>query len=145
MEWLGRGGARGAYMQELTTENETLVRQCYADFAAGDIDGLLSRLGRNCQWIEPAGWPAPANNVGRQAIHDNVFAKMADHFDPLLVQPEQFISAGDNTCVLGRFTGNVASTGDELDVRFCHVWTVVDGKVTRLENIANCWGLPEFE
>jgi ketosteroid isomerase-like protein len=44
-----------------------------------------------------------------------------------------FIDAGDHVVALGRSSGTVNANGAAFDVRVAHVWTVQDGRVTRVE------------
>lgn len=53
-------------------------------------------------------------------------------FEGLRCDPEEFIDAGDHLVVPMRLTGTARSTGLPLDYRALHVWTLRDGKATRL-------------
>ena len=44
--------------------------------------------------------------------------------------PHEFLDAGTDVVVLGRYRGVAKGTGKQLDVPFAHVWTLRDGKAT---------------
>ena len=47
--------------------------------------------------------------------------------------PEEWVEAGDQIVAVGRIPGRVNATDRPFDLRFIHVWTVIDGKITRFE------------
>jgi len=54
--------------------------------------------------------------------------------------PDQFLDAGSEIVVLGRYRGVAKGTGKLLDVPFVHVWTVADGKATRFRQFVDTAG-----
>jgi ketosteroid isomerase-like protein len=48
-------------------------------------------------------------------------------------EPEQFLDAGDRVVVLVRVVARGGSSGVNLDRETAHIWTIMDGRVTRCE------------
>ena len=59
-------------------------------------------------------------------------ASLVQHLDSRVTM-EQFIPAGDRVVAVGRTAGTVRANGNVFDVPAVHVWTLADGKVTRVE------------
>jgi ketosteroid isomerase-like protein len=47
--------------------------------------------------------------------------------------PERFIDAGDRVVSIERVRGRGRGSGVELDIRSATIWTLLDGRVTRVE------------
>jgi ketosteroid isomerase-like protein len=54
-----------------------------------------------------------------------------------------FLDAGDDVVVLGRYRGVAQGTGKKLDVPFVHVWTLQDGKAVRFRQFLDTAGWRE--
>ena len=54
--------------------------------------------------------------------------------------PDEFLEAGDEVVVLGRYRGTAKQTGKPLDVPFVHVWSLRDGKAWRFRQFLDTAG-----
>ena len=54
--------------------------------------------------------------------------------------PDEFLDAGSNVIVLGRYLGRAKGTGKRLDVPFVHIWTFEDGKATQFRQFLDTAG-----
>jgi uncharacterized protein len=91
-------------------------------------------------WHEAEGNPyMPSGEawVGPDAIVSNLFVKLGEEWDGFTVHPETFHDAGDVVVVEVRYTGKYKATGKQIDAQVCHIWTVKDGKVTKLQQFAD--------
>jgi ketosteroid isomerase-like protein len=91
-------------------------------------------------WHEAEGNPyMPSGEawVGPDAIVANLFARLAEEWNGLVVHPVSFHDAGDTVTVEGRYTGEYKETGKYMDAQFCHVWTLADGKITKFQQYAD--------
>ena len=60
-------------------------------------------------------------------------SNQAEAFEQMSVQPAEFVDAGDQIVVPVRFGGKARHTGIETTFSVTHVWTIHDGKVSRLD------------
>ena len=49
------------------------------------------------------------------------------------VTPERYVDVGDRVVVIGSARGRGRGSGAEVEVRYGEIWTLRDGRVTRLE------------
>ena len=49
------------------------------------------------------------------------------------VTPERYVDVGDRVVVIGSAHGRGRGSGAEVEVRYGEIWTLRDGRVTRLE------------
>jgi ketosteroid isomerase-like protein len=110
-----------------------LVREVYAAFERGDLDGVVDALDPEIEWIEPDGYFPGAQGVfhGRDDVRRifELYPRLWERFD---VTPEELIDAGDHVVMVGTERGVARDTGKEFTGRVCNVWTLRDGKAVRL-------------
>lgn len=109
------------------------IRQVYADFARGDIDAVLAAFHDDIEWIEPDGYfpGARGTHRGVEAVRE-IFAVYPRHWDEFSVEMEEYVDAGDQVVVLGRSHFKPRGGGERRSSRLCNVWTMRDGKASRL-------------
>jgi ketosteroid isomerase-like protein len=97
-----------------------LLREIYDAANRGDFDALLERLAGDVEWRTPTRVIRGRNAVAGWLVgwHTSYAPQHT---------PEEFIDAGDNVIALV----SIRYEGRE-DNRPAHVWTVSDGKVTRV-------------
>ena len=109
-----------------------LVRMGYDAFGRGDIEGLLSLLDENIEWVTPG--PSEVKTAGkrrgRQAVGE-FFKTLSETFDILDFQPKEFIAEGDRVVVLGFDTARVKATGKTVDFQWAHSFVVRNGKIAQ--------------
>lgn len=54
--------------------------------------------------------------------------------------PEQFLDAGDEVVVVGRYRGVAKGTGKHLDVPFVHIWTFRGERAVRFRQFLDTAG-----
>jgi ketosteroid isomerase-like protein len=64
-------------------------------------------------------------------------ANQAEAFEQMSVQAAEFVDAGDQVVVPIRFGGKARHTGIETTFSVVHVWTIRNGKVSRLDMYRN--------
>lgn len=119
----------------MSEENVALVRAIYDAFAAGDIAGVVARMGPDMVWNEAENFPYADGNpyCGPEAILGGVFARLGSEWDGFAAVPEEFLDAGETVVVLGRYRGICKATGLAMDAQFAHVWRVADGRAARFQ------------
>ena len=119
----------------MSQHNVELVRGIYDALAAGDIEGVISRLGPEIVWNEAENFAYADNNPyrGAEAVLTGVFGRLGSDWEGFAAAAEEFLDAGDTVVVLGRYRGTCKATGRSLDAQFAHVWGVGGGKATRFQ------------
>jgi hypothetical protein len=120
--------------------NVQLITSMYEAFTRGDVETVFGVMDENIEWREAEGNPyEPSGNawVGKDAIMNNLFIKLATEWDGFTVHPKQFHDAGDSVIVEARYTGTHKATGKDLDAQVCHVFAVRDGKVTSFQQFVD--------
>ncbi len=120
----------------MSEENVNILRQGYDAFNRGDIDVVMGIMDPNIEWQEPdvEGLPDRGTHHGSEAVANNVFGSVVEHWDDFQAAPEEFLDADDRVIVLGRFHGRGKATGRTLDAPYAHVWTLRDGKAVHFRN-----------
>ena len=109
----------------MSAENVQVLRDGYAAFARQDIPAVLAAFDANIEWNVPDSLPFGGTYRG----HDGVvgfFGKLADTWQDLSVEPEEFIDAGDTVVVVAR--DRATGAGGEIDSTVIHLWRMRDGK-----------------
>ncbi|HEY7399209.1 MAG TPA: nuclear transport factor 2 family protein [Gaiellaceae bacterium] len=123
--------------------NLELVRRSYEAFARDDLDGVLADMDEQIEWHQAQGLPHGGFYRGIDEVRRNIFEPLdAEWWDEFTAQPDEFLDAGAEVVVLGRYRGVAKQTGRTLDVPFVHVWTVRDGKAVRFRQFLDTagWG-----
>ena len=120
----------------MSEENVNLVRQGYDAFNRGDIDTVMGIMAPDIEWQEPdvEGLPDRGTHHGSEAVANDVFGSVAEHWDDFQAVAEEFLDAGERVIVLGHFRVRGKATGRSVDAPYAHVWTLRDGKAVHFRN-----------
>ena len=120
----------------MSEENVNTMRRGYEAFNRGDIDAVMGLMDPEIEWQEPdvEGSPVRGTHHGPEAVANNVFGSVPEHWDEFQAVAEEFLDAGDRVVVLGHFRVRGKATGKTVDAPFAHVWTLRDGKVVHHRN-----------
>jgi len=114
-----------------------MVSAHYAASDRRDLDGMLADFADNCQWTEMDGFPCRGTYIGPQAIIANVFAVIAQTFDPYTFNLERLLDAGNEVIGIGHYSGTHKHTGKSFIARAVHIWAVENGKICRFEQFTD--------
>ena len=117
-------------------DNVGVLKNLYDAFGRGDIPTVLGAMAPDIRWHQAESNPyMPSGEawVGPDAVLDNLFMKLGAEWDGFSVHPKAFHSAGDTVIVEARYSGTYKATGKSMDAQVCHIWDVIDGKVTRFQ------------
>jgi ketosteroid isomerase-like protein len=118
-----------------------LVRRSYDAFARGDLDAVLADLADDVEWQQAQGLPHGGTYRGRDAVRRAIFEPLdAEWWEEFSAEPAEFLDAGDEIVVLGRYRGRAKGTGKRLDVPFVHVWTVRGDEAVRFRQFLDTRG-----
>ena len=120
----------------MSEENVNIMRQGYDAFNRGDIDAVMDLLDPEIEWQEPDVGISPVRGThhGPQAVANNVFGSVPEHWDEFQAVAEEFLDAGDRVVVLGHVRVRGKATGKTVVAPFAHVWTLRDGKAVYHHN-----------
>lgn len=114
-----------------STDPITVVRAAYAALASGDNAAMAAVTSRNIVVEQSTAVPWGGRYVG--AAGSAAFtAAVAAHLDSA-VEIHHLYRAGDQVVQVGRTRGTAIATGEPFDAAEVHVWTVIDGLITRLQ------------
>lgn len=114
-------------------DNVRLVQNAYDAFKKGDIEGLLSLLTEDIEWVTPGPpdlMPAAGTRKGREGVAE-FFATLKEQEDVEIFEPEEFIAQDDKVVAISKYRGRVKATDREAETLLVHVFDIKDGKVAR--------------
>jgi uncharacterized protein len=121
-----------------------LVQRSYEAFARDDMDGVLADMAPDIEWHQAQGLPHGGFYRGLDEVRRNIFDPLDEEWwDEFTADPDEFLDAGSEVVVLGRYRGRAKGTGKQLDVPFVHVWTVQGGKAVRFRQFLDTAGWVE--
>jgi uncharacterized protein len=116
------------------SRNVQVVKDAYAAFQRGDINGVLALVDPDVEWhaIKGAEGVAPHAGArrGRAAVGE-FFAQLAASTEFTRFEPREFIVEGDQVVAIGDYAAKVTTTGRSVASDWVMVFTVRDGKVVR--------------
>jgi ketosteroid isomerase-like protein len=113
------------------------VHELYAAFSKSDLPTVLELMLEDIEWNEPDSVPY-GSHIGRQAVAENVLAKVMSDIPDFSATPEQFIDGGGDTIVtVGTYRGTSRATSRGLDTKFAHIFTFQSGKIASFRTISD--------
>ena len=115
------------------SENTTLVHTLYEAFGRRDLPFILKRMADDVVWIceGPPAVPFCGAFVGPAGVA-RFFETLATTQTGQNLKIEETYAAEDKVFSVGRYSCAVTATGKSFDSRVAHVFTIRDGKVSRL-------------
>lgn len=114
-------------------DNVALVKRAYKAFQKGDIKGVLRTMAKDIEYDSPVieGQPFSGPAHGKKEV-EAFFQAFGEHEEVLEFEPQEFIAEGKQVVAIIRYRGRVKATGEIAETPLMHVFTIQDGKVTRL-------------
>lgn len=116
----------------MSEANVELIRAVYERFQAGDQDGALALLDPAVEVHDRPEIPDPQVYHGREGVLAALQVS-EETFEGLVLEPEEYVDAGDQVVLVFRFQGTGRESGVPIDERLVHLWTIRDGKAVRME------------
>ncbi len=124
--------------------NLDIVKRSYDSFARGDMDAVVADMADDIVWYQAQGLAHGGTYQGLAEVRANVFDPLdRDWWSEFTATPEEFLDAGDEVVVLGRYRGIARATGKSLDVPFVHVWSLREAKAWRFRQFLDTAGWVE--
>jgi uncharacterized protein len=113
-------------------ENVQVVKDAYAAFGRGDMQGLLALLAEDIEWTVPGeGWPLAGTYRGHAGVA-GFFQKISEMLKFSLLEPREFVAQGDRVLVVGFDRSRVKATNRTFEGHWVMAFTVRDGEVTNV-------------
>ncbi len=109
--------------------NIEIIKELYQAFAVGNMDRIMEIIDPNVLWIESEGIPYGGTYCGRDAVFNEMFAKIGAEWENFTATVDEFIDAGDRVITLGYDSGTYKATGKHMRAPAASIWTLRDGKV----------------
>jgi uncharacterized protein len=121
--------------------NVEIVRRSYEAFSRHDMDGVLGDMHPEIVWHQAQGLPHGGIYRGLAEVKKNIFDPLDEEWwDGFTADPDEFLEAGDQVVVVGRYRATAKGTGKQLDVPFVHIWTLDDDKAIRFRQYLDTAG-----
>ena len=121
-----------------------IVRRSYEAFALDDLDAVMADMHPDIVWHQAQGLPHGGVYHGLQEVRRAIFDPLDEEWwDEFTATPVEFLVAGDEVVVLGRYRGVAKGTGKRLDGPFVHVWTVEGELAVRFRQFLDTAGWVE--
>jgi ketosteroid isomerase-like protein len=109
-----------------------VVKTVYEAFGRADVPTILSLIAPEVDWefVCPPRVPYSGRRTNRPAVQQ-FFADIGRSEDVIVLEPLEFIEAGEHVTVLGFKRARAKDTGKVYETQWAHVVTVRDGKIVR--------------
>ncbi len=114
----------------MSQENVEAVRESYAAGNRGDWDLAFSSAAPEFEWETDPRVPNAGIYRGRAAVQ-RFFEDQAAPFEGRTIEPERFISDGDQVLAFVRIRVRPRGSGAEVVAEIAHLWTFRDGRCIR--------------
>jgi len=112
--------------------NVEIVKQGYADFAAGNVEAVLAVWDPEIEWHECQGMPfvkGDGTYIGHEAVMTHVIMNLPVFFDGFNIEVNEIFGADDKVVMVGYYHGTNKATGNSFKANATHVWTAKNGKM----------------
>lgn len=129
----------------MSKENERVVLRLYTAFGQGDMPGILDTLAEDVDWLF-VGRPEDVPFAGHRHGHDQMrefFGIVGETVEPLEFGPREIMAFEDKVLVLGHERVRVRATDRVFETDWAHLFTLRDGKISRLREFYDTATLAE--
>jgi len=115
-------------------DNVSVVRRLYE--ARGNPEIIRQVLAPDVRWEVVEGFPHSDIYIGLNGVSD-FFTRLFADFADWRTEPSEFFETGDHIIVIGSYSAKANATGKTFKARFAHVWTMSNGVIARLQQVAD--------
>src|SRR5215470_3824585 len=117
-----------------TNDNISVVRRLYE--AHGNPEIIREVLSPDVRWEVVEGFPYSDVYLGLKGVSD-FFTRLFSDFEDWRTEPSDFFETGDHVIAIGAYSAKAKATGKIFKARFAHVWTMRNGVIARLQQVAD--------
>jgi ketosteroid isomerase-like protein len=117
----------------LSPQNVNTVRAILDAFNRGDMHGFLDMCDPDIEWDLSQRLIDPEKYRGHEGVKKFFEQQLEAWEEAPLMEAEELIDAGDQVVAFVRVHGRGKGSGAAVEARIAQVWTILDGKATRLE------------
>jgi len=121
----------------LSGESGNLATVCRLYEARGNPTVIREVLDRDARWEVVEGFPYSDVYLGLDGVLGRFFARLFADFEDWHTEPSEFFETVNRVFALGTYTARAKTTGRTFKARFAHVWTLRDGRIVRLQQVAD--------
>ena len=124
-------------------QNIQIVKDAYAAFGRGDIQGLVALFAEDIEWISPGeGLPLAGTHRGLARV-EGFFQRVSEMLEISFLEPREFVAQGDRVLVVGFSRGRVKATNRAFENNWVIAFTVRNGKVTNVREYIDTLALAQ--
>jgi len=118
-----------------------IVKRSYVAFARDDLDAVMADMHPDIEWHQAQGLPHGGLYRGLDEVRRNIFDPLdQEWWENFTADPDEFLEAGDQVVVIGRYRGISKETRKQLDVPFVHIWSMSGDKAIRFRQYLDTAG-----
>ena len=120
--------------------NLEILKQGYKAFAAGNVEAAIANWSDDIVWEQCSSFPfvkGDGKYVGKQAIVENIFANIPQHYDNFSIEISDFVDGGDRIVMVGHYTGTWKATGKKFKANATHTWSLKNGKAVHFFQVVD--------
>jgi ketosteroid isomerase-like protein len=118
----------------MSEQNVEVIRAIYEDWRAGGM--ALDRFDPEITMVESETMPGVPAAVGIEAVRRYI-ESFPTYWAEILIEPEEFIDAGERVVVMGRLIGRGRRSGVQVERLWAYVWTLREQRALRMEAYAD--------
>jgi ketosteroid isomerase-like protein len=111
--------------------NVAVVRELYAAFARKDAPRIRELFHSDIEWNQCAGFPGGGVHRGADNVLNHAFTQLRATWENWRADVSEYLDAGRDVIAIGEYSGTHRSTRKSMRAVFAHVYTLVDGRITR--------------
>jgi ketosteroid isomerase-like protein len=113
--------------------NVELLRPVYERWGQGDMRPNPGVYGPELEWGWSDEFPDIAGVMREPMERSERLLRWLSGWEGWRIEAAEFLSAGERVVVICRYAGRGKESGIEVDQQGAHVWTISDGRASRLE------------
>ncbi len=115
-------------------DNIAVVRRLYE--ARGNPEIIRQVLAPDVRWEVVEGFPYGEVYLGLNGVSD-FFTRLFSDFEDWHTEPSEIFETGDHVFAIGTYSAKAKATGKTFKARFAHLWTMRNGVIARLQQVAD--------
>jgi ketosteroid isomerase-like protein len=131
-------GVGAESMRSMSAQNAkdsvAVVRRLYE--ARGNPEIIRQVLAPDVRWEVVEGFPNSSVYLGLDGVLD-FFTRLFNEFEDWHTEPSEIFATDGHVLAVGVYAARAGATGKTFKARFAHVWTMRDGVIARLQQIAD--------